>query len=164
MNRGSATTDLWWFIGIMVALGVVWFATGGPNHPEAWQGPFIRPPAPLGSGEIYSADRSGAGGGSSAQSGNNSYQDNDPDAPPIGSRSPWYGQATIYQGNAAYEIGSGKEYIELTATYSNQNPINITGWRLANSALRHNPVSVGVIPSAVKMFTAGELALSPPSF
>src|SRR3989344_7230169 len=137
MERGSATSDLWWFVAIMIALWILWYATGGPSRPEAWRGPFIEPPAPISTGEIYGAD------------GANRYEalaPDDPDLPSPSSRSSWYGQVRIDTGNARYEIQPGKEYIELTASYNNPAPINITGWQLANSPTRRVRSDIVFIP------------------
>ena len=152
MNRGSAPSDLWWFVAIMIALWILWYATGGPSRPESWRGPFIEPPAPIGTGEIYGvghADSSSLATPPASDSQFNGWEER-----PLSARSPWYGQVSINDGNGAYEIQPGKEYIELTASYSNLAPINITGWQLVNNPARHNPVGVAVIPSAVKLFTS----------
>ncbi len=41
------------FLLILGALGIFWVFTGGPDRLSAQSGPFIRPPAPLGTGETY---------------------------------------------------------------------------------------------------------------
>ena len=45
--------DLKWILFILIGLWLVWFLTGGPSREEAKQGIFIKPPAPLDSGETY---------------------------------------------------------------------------------------------------------------
>jgi len=40
-------------IFILILLWFVWFFTGGPNKYESKAGPFIKPPAPINTGEIY---------------------------------------------------------------------------------------------------------------
>lgn len=42
-----------WFIWGLLGLGLIWFFTGGANNPSAREGQFIKPPAPLNTGEIY---------------------------------------------------------------------------------------------------------------
>ncbi|MFH1170593.1 MAG: hypothetical protein V1704_03475 [Candidatus Vogelbacteria bacterium] len=155
MNRGSATSDLWWFVAIMIALWILWYATGGPSRPEAWRGPFIEPPAPISTGEIYGASLDESRRADHANS--SSPRATTPTTPsPDSQPSGWEEKplVSINAGNGAYEIQPGKEYIELTASYSNLAPVNITGWQLVNNPARHNPVSVAVIPSAVKLFTS----------
>ncbi len=162
MNQGSATSDLWWFIAIITALGIIWFATGGPNRPEAWAGPFIQPPAPIGTGEIYRAsldesrraDR-GTSGESEEATDVNYYQNSGPDTVPIAGRSQWYGQVSIDTGNGPYEIQPNQEYIALEAGYNNQKPITVTGWGLANGKNRFTS-----IPQATRLFIIGGSANS----
>ncbi len=48
-----------WFIGGMVALALLWYATGGYQSPTARGGQFIKPLAPLDSGTIYGSYREG---------------------------------------------------------------------------------------------------------
>jgi hypothetical protein len=42
-----------WFIWGLVGLGFLWFFTGGPQRETAHQGQFLRPLAPVGTGEAY---------------------------------------------------------------------------------------------------------------
>lgn len=42
-----------WLIWGLVGVGVIWFLTGGALSPVAHEGPYIKPPAPLDSGEAY---------------------------------------------------------------------------------------------------------------
>ncbi len=47
-----------WFIWGLLGIGIAWFVMGGANNPSA-QDRYIRPPAPLDSGETYGSGRSG---------------------------------------------------------------------------------------------------------
>ncbi len=51
--RGAAGTDLILFIFFLVALGIIWALTGGPDRPISTAGPFLNPPFPLGEGTAY---------------------------------------------------------------------------------------------------------------
>lgn len=42
-----------WFIWGLVGLGAIWFFTGGPNNATARGGQYIKPLAPIDSGEVY---------------------------------------------------------------------------------------------------------------
>jgi hypothetical protein len=42
-----------WFIWPLVGIGLLWFFRGGPASPTAHEGQFIKPLAPLDSGEAY---------------------------------------------------------------------------------------------------------------
>jgi len=38
---------------ILILLWFIWFFTGGPQKYESKAGPFLKPPAPIDTGEIY---------------------------------------------------------------------------------------------------------------
>lgn len=129
----------------MFTLGFIWYATGGPSRPEAWQGPFIEPPVPIGTGEIYRAGQSGsprALPSSPSRSTNGSAQ-------PLVARSKWYGQVSINSGSGPYEIQPNQEYIVLEANYDNIAPITVTGWSVTNG--KNQPDGV-VIPRGIHLF------------
>ncbi|MFZ2205692.1 MAG: hypothetical protein WAV23_03820 [Minisyncoccia bacterium] len=48
-----AWDHLKWLIFVLIGLWFVWFFTGGPQRYSSNQGPFLRPPAPIDTGEIY---------------------------------------------------------------------------------------------------------------
>ena len=131
MAGGDAKSDLLWVAGVFLLLGLVWLVGGGPARQEATQGPFLEPPAPLGSGEVYgpAIGQQGSTGGNSVQTSN---------APKV----------KISSGNARYEEQGNKEYITLTADRSNQLPVVISGWKLKSSR-RNEEV---VIPTVSKLF------------
>ncbi len=45
--------DFGWFIWGLIGIGVIWFLSGGLYNPSAHQGAYLRPPAPLDTGEVY---------------------------------------------------------------------------------------------------------------
>ena len=51
-KKGSAMDDVWWFLGAMAILIVLWYFAGGPGKTDL-RGIFLSPPAPLGTGEAY---------------------------------------------------------------------------------------------------------------
>lgn len=143
----------------MVALWLLWFLTGGPERFSSTQ-PFIKEPAPLGTGETYGRASSTV---------------------PFFARPPEYKQAPTYQtpplykstqihsgvdsgiattssknfwqssiekpvrfGNAwgVRETDPAKEYIEITVAYRQSQPINITGWKI-KSATTGREVTIG---------------------
>lgn len=53
MDKIDAFSDLKWLAAIVVIIWVVWAFTGGPSRYEATQGIFLKPPAPLSTGETY---------------------------------------------------------------------------------------------------------------
>jgi hypothetical protein len=106
----DALSDLWWFIGIMVVLGALWIAGGGAARygnnapPPVVASPVSRPSE----SEVEPRYR-----------GSTSLAN--------------YRQVQISRGNASSAYQSSREYIILTAGYSNSAPVSITGWTLTNS-------------------------------
>ena len=149
-NQGTATGDLLWVLAVIAALWVLWLATGGALRPSATAGPFIEPPAPLGSGEIYSP--ASRGSRLTAPDSSNNTAAPKPFDP---SRSVFSGQVKIRAGSARSETQSNREYIELFATRDLLAPLNITGWQLVNNPARRRRADVVLLPSAVKLFLRG---------
>ncbi len=139
-SKGAATADLLWLLVGLTVLGNLWYSTGGPERPAATAGPFLRPPAPLDSGEIYSPTTRAGGGNTSVRPGAT-----DP------TRSPWFELVKISSGNARQEYRPGHEYIELTASSRLEAPINLAGWQLTNGAIRRPRSDVAVISEAVTL-------------
>lgn len=49
---GSVMDDLYWFLGILAVLIVLWYFAGGPGKADL-RGIFLAPPEPVGTGEAY---------------------------------------------------------------------------------------------------------------
>lgn len=45
--------EFWWLIWGLVIVGMIWLALGGANDPKAHEGAYLKPPAPLDTGEAY---------------------------------------------------------------------------------------------------------------
>ncbi|MBI2098019.1 MAG: hypothetical protein HYT46_03790 [Candidatus Vogelbacteria bacterium] len=158
-EQGSATADLLWVLAIIAALWILWFATGGSARPEATAGPFIKPPPPVGSGEIYSASSRGT---RAAQISSAAPAPGGEAAPINLSRSPWFGQVKIRAGNARYETRPNREYLELSANYQLEEPITVTGWFLSNGRNQLGGSSDFVyLAPAAKLFVDGAVAGPP---
>ncbi len=148
-KRGTATGDLLWVLAVVAALWILWFATGGTERPAATAGPFIKPPPPISTGEIYSGPRP-------TRSDPGASTSTDP------TRSPWFGQVTIRAGSARYEIQPNREFIELATSYQLKIPVTITGWLLSNGRNRRGGQSDFItLPSAAKLFTSGATSNTP---
>ncbi|MBI4136068.1 MAG: hypothetical protein HY481_00745 [Candidatus Vogelbacteria bacterium] len=168
---GAATGDLLWVLAVVAALWILWFATGGTERPAATAGPFIKPPPPIGTGEIYSTSArhpvsSTGRSGADSISGGASAAAEAPADDPNHNHSIFFGQVRISAGSARYEIQPNREYITLTAARSNQIPIDLTDWQLANNALRHSRVSVARIALSILLAPGGVVTVntgSPPS-
>lgn len=54
MDKTPVTNPIWWFLAVMTILWFVWYFTGGPERAKTWNsGVFVKPPAPLDTGESY---------------------------------------------------------------------------------------------------------------
>jgi len=155
-NRGTATGDLLWVLAVIAALWVLWLATGGSLRPSATSGPFIKPPPPLGTGEIYSTDGHTARVGSSGTTRQMAEREKVEQL--NRNSSPWFGQIKIRAGNARSEESSNREYIELVADRKLLAPVNITGWQLVNNPARRARADVVLIPAAAKVFSSAAAA------
>jgi hypothetical protein len=49
---GNAFGPIWWLVGAIIVLWVVWYIIGGPEHANKDK-PFMDAPSPVGSGEVY---------------------------------------------------------------------------------------------------------------
>ena len=122
-----------WIIFILVILWIVWFLTGGQYSGQTGE-PFLRPPAPLSTGETY---------GTLPISSGSIPEVGDEKEDPTTRKIP-----SIFKGNISFQFGSpraedvNKEYIEIIASFNNTQPINITGWEL-KSAISGKSAKIG---------------------
>lgn len=42
-----------WFILFIIVMWFIWFYGGGPQRYNDYEGPYIKPPAPVSTGETY---------------------------------------------------------------------------------------------------------------
>lgn len=123
-NGSNATEDLVWFLFILVVLFMVWFATGGPEHDAATGGVFLRPLAPIDTGETYGSislfgQQAGEGGA----------------VPEGAAGAPAERESLLIAGIHGVKGSTAeKEYIFLRANAKNSAPLLATGLRLQNKA------------------------------
>lgn len=141
--------DLLWVGSMIVLLFFIWLITGGPSRIQ--NGPFIKPPAPLDTGESYgdlskpkvvstttqnlvnvsspvnriNDDRANSSLSTTGSNQNQSTSDV--------RTSRYKGLVTLYSGSAFYEASANREYITIHGSSNIKEPINITGWTLKNS-------------------------------
>ena len=152
-SQGSAETDLLWFVGLLVLLFILWIATGGPQDWEATAGPFIEPPSPLGTGEVYGPDGRRTNYQTTYLSNPTYANDTSSTINYPEPRSPYVGLVSLQHGNEQYSNRSGEEYVVIVSDFSNTVPVNITGWRLMNGKNRRGGISdVVTIPFGVQAF------------
>ncbi len=138
MVAGDAKSDLWWLVLMVLVLGVAWVATGGPSRPFATGGPFLQPPAPLGSGQPYGW-----------REGDDSWSwISDVDDGPDLRTSIWKDKIRLRPGNARYEEQGNREYVTIEASFGNSEPVSISGWQLRGSRGAFTiPFGAKVLPS-----------------
>ena len=137
-SGGDAKSDLLWLVVILIALGFVWVAAGGPSRAN-FNSPFLAPPhisgVPLGGGRGGNNSGPVTGGESDGAELSATF-------------SRWRDQISLNTGNAQDEYRPGYEHISI---YSSADmPISLAGWRLANS--RGYFVS---LPYTTKVFWGG---------
>lgn len=122
-------------VSILIALWFMWFLSGGPERMEAKKGPFLKPPAPISTGEIYG------------------------DTPDLnfdfklGTKNfitSKHRTSVKALGVAIKEVSPAKEYLDITNKSSDS--LNITGWQIVNE----NGTSAK-IGRGVQLFVSGEV-------
>lgn len=178
--------DLAVFLGILILLGIIWLFTGGLERLQQGEGPFLRPPSPLGSGETYflsGVDRwkygsSGFGVRNTVSAGStrdnsvrterersNTQEEVDQLSDELqasivfGTPSPYRGQVTFEQNARGAKATSNKtEYITLRAQTKNPGGVAITGWKVV-SAIANNDGTLreAYIPNGTNIPETGEV-------
>lgn len=184
---GRGWNDLVVFIGIFLALGIVWFFTGGLERIKT-EGPLLRPPSPLARGEasyFSGAERwrvvsagslrtTGTSGQASSQQ--QRYRGIERDLANIqesvdelseeiqktidfGTPSPYRGQVIFERSTTGAKATSNKtEYVTIRAQSKNSNAVSITGWRLVSGiANKDGTLREAYIPNGSNVPKTGEI-------
>ena len=53
MDWKGLNDEFGWFVWGLLGIGLIWFFMGGLASPTAHEGQFIKPLAPVGSGDVY---------------------------------------------------------------------------------------------------------------
>jgi hypothetical protein len=132
----DAKNDLILVIFIIIGLGIVWFFTGGAERERATPGAFLRPPAPLGSGEkyggfIFNLPRVGINKDEITENQDEISQTLDDIKSSQGESSRFENKITIEKRTAGpAETSPTEEYLIISASQRNEKNISITGWQL----------------------------------
>lgn len=119
--------ELQWLVFVIIILWIVWFFTGGPQSERAQGGPFLKPPAPLDTGETYgelpslkkpSENASGGGAPQKESTGVSFFKD----------------EVRIGETTGVRESDPQAEYVEIKAPPGNKNLISVGDWVLKNSS------------------------------
>jgi len=130
-KRGSAETDLFWFLGILAILFITWIVTGGPQKnksthlflPVASSSP-VKLPVAIRDISVRTSPSSRASRATDLDDIQVKTEDS--------KKSSYYGQITLGWGNALGATNAISEYITISARSDNKSPITISGWRLEN--------------------------------
>jgi hypothetical protein len=170
--------DALFFVGIFIFIFLVWVATGGPNHPISFQGPFLSSPTTGGNVTTYSLPQanfalgnsnadlpqisaypSGASGSVSGSLLGISGQTDQLEqqvkaAAAFGVPSPYRGLVTISKNQSGPASSDPKqEYIEIDVSRQATAGIDITGWKLESVVTNY----FGVINEGTKIPTTGNV-------
>lgn len=173
--------DIFFIIAVFVFIFIAWTATGGPERPISWAGPFITPVKTIGDEQV------GYGSflnfGSAFDVGTPSYNDNNAtknsyESQTNTSRELWglgstlaklqrdarqaklYGDPSVYSGKVTIQHGTtglrgdtvDTEYVTI-ALASSADPVTISGWRLVS--VRTN--AYGYIPNGTAVMKSGRV-------
>lgn len=156
----GAKGDLMFVIFAILAIGLVWSFTGGPERARINPGTFLKPPSPIDSGEVYgniNVKRGSINIGVDKQNNADKYelaktQDELKDPKTNIGFSEFNEKITIkkdfYKPN---ETSPSNEYLTLYANNRNNEKISITGWTL-ESLISGKKIKIG---GAVEVYTSG---------
>jgi hypothetical protein len=174
----DAKNDLFLVIAIVVILGIAWAFTGGPQRIISRQGPFLKPPEPLGTGEAYgrrvffrdSSDSSSSPPADErsikreierAQEELERVQEELENIQKYGTASQYEESVTIAKRTSGPKAEDpNDEYILLTASRNNSDNILITGWQL-ESLVTKKRVTIG---GGAPLFRSGIINSEPAIF
>lgn len=155
----GAKSDLVFVIMVIIALGFVWVFTGGPERARD-QGVFIKPPAPLSTGETYGEINIGNSQIKVSTNGGTSGSDTSTEQAEINtSSSEFENKINIKSSSTGPKKTSAlTEYITLNASSRNKESISITGWQL-ESIISKKKVTIG---GATEVYVSGLVNSEPP--
>jgi hypothetical protein len=164
-------SDGFFFLAIFFAIFVGWVATGGPNRPISFAGPYITPitnvgqtQAGYGSLTVGHTTFTGTGPSASGSTGNTqqdiwnaqaklaTLQKNLRSSQLFGTPSPYVGEVSITTGNVS-TTNPDQEYVSLYANSSAKGGVDITGWEIVSVATD----DYGYIPPGVTLFHSGQV-------
>ena len=166
----NAKNDLIFVILMIAAIGFVWFFTGGVERARLNPGAFLKPPAPLGSGEVYgkfivnttsvSIDKND-NKSDKIQDAFNVVADELKDTQILENFSQYENKIiiknTTYGPKRNFDEG---EYLTLFASNKNNDNISVTGWQI-ESIITKKRIIIG---GAVEIFRSGVVNSAPPLF
>lgn len=162
--------DAFFFLGILLFIFVAWVATGGPERPISFAGPYLTPVTTYGDRsegygtlpELRLGDRdrsmgsgSKSGTGTSLRDIKESLDELQRDAREtiaLGDASPYRGTVTL-RNTDAKKTSAREEAVSIHVSSRAEGAISITGWRLESTVTG----SWGVIPSGTEIPRTGSV-------
>jgi hypothetical protein len=128
--------NLSWLFGILFIMWAAWFITGGPDAGRTDR-PFLRPPAPVDSGDIYGPENLVPNvpkpKARESSEEDTSSKDDETTKP---------SDISFFGGDVSFVFSSktgarfnepDKEYIKIIASQNNTQPTRISGWRVKSA-------------------------------
>ena len=164
--------DLFFFFGVFFFIFVIWAGTGGPSRPISWAGPFLNPPAPLGSGTAYFLPSAGFSISAFAGSLGNLPRQVQQAAEDVGelekqlAEAKKFGEPSVYRGLVTVErYSSGPiattakdESVSIRLSSRATENVRIDGWKLVSSVTGQS----ATIPQGTETPRSGVINASEP--
>lgn len=146
--------DLFFVVGFLVILAMLWYFTGGQKHQAATSGPFLgnRPEEEYKKEFVTKSEQ--------MQKGTLNLNDATTSAPIKNSK--YQGMVMIDSTSYADKTNPQEEYITLEASSQNTSPINISHWTLEGKGGLKLPFgTASYLPYPSQINTQGEIFIQP---
>lgn len=155
-------SDVFFFLGVFLFIFVVWVATGGPDRPISFAGPYITPITDVGQTQqgygTFNFLGSFSARPSSSQTIKNSIGDVTSQITQLqkqarkeqlfGTPSPYANEVRIQNGNLG-ATDPKQEYVQLSYASNGTEDIDITGWQIVSVKNGHT----ATIPKGTELFS-----------
>lgn len=142
--------DLYWLIGLLTLLLILWYTSGGPDKMPVTSKLFFKNPA-----DKYAEQITNPILNSKTNNNNSSKTQSEQEKKEIP-------QIDIFAGYNARMFVPSEEYIELSYSSRNHQTINITGWKLKSKNGRETSIPTGIsLPIREKIGPDENIILNP---
>lgn len=146
----DAKKDLYWLIGLLTLLLILWYTSGGPDKMPAASKLFFKNPSDKYAEQITN------------QILNSKTNKNNSSVTQLEQEKKEIPQIDIFAGHNARMFMPGEEYIELSYSSRNRQTINITGWKLKSKNGRETSIPAGTpLPMREKISPDENIILNP---
>ncbi len=158
----GAGSDALFVIMVLVVLFIVWAASGGIERARQDPGYFLKPPAPLGSGEVYGSSLTQGvhqTGDAISQSLSQAQSELGTNIP-VGTLSPYHGLVHLTTISGAGSFEPAQEYVEIDYNGEGSQSIPVTGWRIVSAVSNFS----AVLPLGTRIPNSGALSYTEPIY